>query len=495
MSGRELPGGWTIELDPGARRTDGGTVLVGGNPLRVLRLSEAGARWLDGVARGDALSSAASSRRLAQRLVDAGLARPVPPGARGEVGADLAVVIPVRDDPAGLSRTLASLRAVATAATVVVDDASPVAVVLDDAEGVTVVRNDRRLGPAGARERGWRATDAPLIAFVDADIAVDEDGVQGSGTRQPGWLEPLLAHFDDPDVGAVAPRVACSQGTAPAWLAAYEEVRSPLDMGPRGASVRPGGTVGYVPTALLVARRSALESVGGFDTTMEVGEDVDLVWRLLAAGWRVHYEPAVVVHHPIRPALGAWARQRFRYGTSAATLAARHGGMVAPLRISGWSALAWAAVLAGRPVLGVGVGAGTTLALVPKLRALRHPPAEAMRIAGVGNLRAGEAAADALWRVWWPVALASALLWRRSRPALAAAAVVPPVVEWRRRRPGLGALGYGLLRRADDAAYGAGVWAGCIRARSMRALLPSPTGPVAPPERVGPPAGAGRDYE
>ena len=216
-----------------------------------------------------------------------------------------------------------------------------------------------------------------------------------------------------------------------------------------------------------------------------MGEDVDLVWRLVAARWRVHYEPGVVVRHPIRPSLGAWARQRFRYGTSAAPLAARHGANVTPLRLSGWSALAWSAVLAGRPVLGLGVGAGTTAALIPKLRALRHPGAESLRIAGIGNLRAGEAAADALWRVWWPLALVLALVSRRSRLALAAAAAVPPILEWRRGRPALGPLRFSVLRRADDLAYGSGVWAGCFRARSARALLPSFTGPMAPPERAG----------
>jgi mycofactocin system glycosyltransferase len=485
VTGEALPPGWSIELDPGVRRIDDGSVLVGGTPLRLLRLSPAGARWLDDIAGGGAVPPAEGSRRLARRLVDAGMARALPPAGGGAAVTEVAVVVPVRDDAPGLARTLAAIGAMGVAEVVVVDDASsdPSAVAAAVAgHGAIVLRNDHRLGPASARERGWRATSAPVVAFLDADVwpaALDEE-------RSGGWLDVLLAHFGDPTVGAVAPRVQSAPGSAPGWLVAYEAVRSPLDMGDRAASVRPGAAVGYVPTAALVVRRAALDAVGGFDTALSVGEDVDLVWRLVADGWRVQYEPAVGAWHPTRPDLRAWVAQRFAYGTSAAPLAARHGDAVAPLRLSGWSAMAWSAVLAGRPALGAGIGAGTTVAMVPKLRRLRHPWQESARIAGMGNLRAGQAVADALWRVWWPAALA--LLARRRRLLVLLGAVVPPLLEWRRRRPRLGVAAFVALRRADDMAYGAGVWAGCLRAGtpSLRALLPSFTGPMAPPEPAGP---------
>ena len=48
-----------------------------------------------------------------------------------------------------------------------------------------------------------------------------------------------------------------------------------------------------MPTAALVVRRAVLED--GLDTALRYGEDVDLVWRLHDAGWRVRYDPAVVV--------------------------------------------------------------------------------------------------------------------------------------------------------------------------------------------------------
>ncbi len=51
-------------------------------------------------------------------------------------------------------------------------------------------------GPAAARNAGLGQVTTPLVAFVDSDCVPD-----------PHWLEPLLGHFDDPMVAAVAPRI------------------------------------------------------------------------------------------------------------------------------------------------------------------------------------------------------------------------------------------------------------------------------------------------
>ncbi len=239
----------------------------------------------------------------------------------------------------------------------------------------------------------------------------------------------------------------------------------------------------YVPTAALIVRRHALEATGGFDEDMRVGEDVDLVWRLAASGAQVRYEPAAEARHPCRPTAAEWLRQRLRYGASAAALAERHGRAVAPLRVSGWSALAWGAAVVGHPVAGAATAAGTTAALTPKLRGLEHPVREAVRIAGFGNLWAGRSVADALRRPWWPLTALLAWRYRPARPAVIAAAVVPGVLEWRAQHEhtSLGPISFAAVLLLDDLAYGAGVWFGCVRARSFRALRPAFSGPFPAP--------------
>src|SRR5690606_24920652 len=151
------------------------------------------------------------------------------------------------------------------------------------------------------------------------------------------------------------------------------------------------------------------------------GEDVDLVWRLVRAGWRCRYEPAAVVHHPPRPAWSAWVRQRIGYGSSAAPLARRHPGMVAPLRMSAWSIATWLLVAARRPVLGAGLALGSAAALVPKLTDV--PPRVAFGLAANGNLRAGAQLADAVRRAWWPILALAAPRSRTARRILIASAI------------------------------------------------------------------------
>jgi len=454
-----LPDGFRIALDSGARWADGGTVLVGGSPIRVLRFTPAGHALVDRLAAGEPVPRSTGAQSLARRLLDAGLAHPRPPATDSML--EVAVVIPVRNDAQGLAATLPALPR--TAAIVVVDDASTDAEAVSPNEtrpGTTLLRRSVQGGPAAARNDGWRATDAPFVAFVDANCE-----------PEPGWLDALFPHFADPKVAAVAPRILPPAGTGNGGaLAAYEAVASPLDLGPREANVRPGSPVAYVPTAALVVRRGALEELGGFDETLTVGEDVDFVWRLAAAGWTVRYEPRAVVRHPIRSGWSAWLQQRFRYGTSAAPLARRHGWAVAPAVMAPWTAGAWALLAAGQPLLGV-VTAGCSAAAL--LRAV--PRGEAFRLAGLGHLRGGLGLARALRRAWAPTAVIMAVAGRRdrgTRAALAAAVVLPGVAEWVRRRPRLDPARFSALHLADDLAYAGGVWAGCARERSARALLP-----------------------
>lgn len=459
-----LPPGWGIKLSPEARRIEAGRVLIGGSPLRILRLTAAGYRWLDDLAAGQPLSPPAKPRILARRLVEAGLADPLPPPDTRATPRDVAVVVPVRDDAPGLVKTLAGIGAVGEV--VVVDDASrePAAVELDETVA-TILRNEHPVGPGGARERGWRSTSRPFIAFVDANV-------EAQGT----WLAPLLTQLSDPSVGAVAPRVVAHPGRAPRTLARYEATRSPLDLGRNAREVRSHSPLPYVPTATLLVRREALEAVAGFDVDLRVGEDVDLVWRLEAHGWRVRYEPGATVSHPTRASYTLWMRQRVTYGTSAAPLRRRHGARCAPLEISFSNLAPWLALLAGRPVLAAGLGATSVLTLSRRLTGVDHPTRHAAEIVGQGHLQAGRAFADALRRPWWPLAAALALRWPQARPTLLAALILPPLLDRIDAPPQLDPVRYAVLRLVDDLAYGTGVWIGCVRERSGRALLPKLSG-------------------
>jgi hypothetical protein len=202
---------------------------------------------------------------------------------------------------------------------------------------------------------------------------------------------------------------------------------------------------------------------------MRLGEDVDLVWRLVDAGHRCRYEPATVVHHEARPTVAALLRQRVGYGRSAAPLSRRHPRALAPLRMSGWSAAVWLLVAARRPLLALGLAGGTTVALQRKLHDV--PPADAARLAARGHLAAGRQWAQAIVRVWWPIALVAACVCRRARLPVAAAFVAPAVIDAVRSRSAQPLLD-APLGTIEQMAYGAGVWAGAVAERTPGPLLP-----------------------
>ena len=488
-------------LDGSYRRPGDGRVVIGGSPLRLLTLSAGGVEVMRSIERdGSPVALDAGVMSLLGRLLDLGIVHPVHDNASDQasdnapdhtIPGSLTIVTPFhRDlDPAGPTPTGATGAAAGAAVrlsgvdpTIVVDDASCPALRRDeiaagddmrDIDGVRLVRLvrlDRNVGPGGARNAGLHLVDTAFVAFVDADVEIDDASIRD-----------LLAWFDDPTVALVAPRIRATAGTG--RLARFEALRSPLDLGAEPARVAPTTRVSYVPAAVLVCRTEALRAVGGFDQALRWGEDVDLVWRLHAAGWRCRYEPTVVALHRTRPSLRAWVEQRFRYGTSAAPLAERHPGALAPVRMSGWSAATGAPIAAGIPLLGIAVGVGTTVALVRKLRQV--PPIESIRLAGMGNLYAGRLLATTVTRTWWPVAATAAVLSRRARRLLLAAVVVPIVLDRRADRAGragragraesavVDPITYAALHLLDDFAYGAGVWVGAWRRRSAAALLPS----------------------
>lgn len=164
-------------------------------------------------------------------------------------------------------------------------------------------------GLGAARERGWRATTAPVVGFLDDDAVAP-----------PGWLRLAVDHF-----ASAAPLAACLGGPTrgqweippPAWLDAglslYLTVWAPY------AERRESATDHLFVGANMFFRRAALEAVHGFDAglgrrgaSLLSHEESDLWDRLRAAGYRGVYEPSLWVFHyvPAARLTPAWFRRR-----------------------------------------------------------------------------------------------------------------------------------------------------------------------------------------
>ncbi|MEV8547219.1 mycofactocin biosynthesis glycosyltransferase MftF [Streptomyces sp. NPDC051572] len=458
---RPLPLGFRVRLGPRVRVLAGGTVLVGGAPTTVITLRRAAvSEFRDRELRvRDRRTSA-----LANRLIDLGMADPLPTRCPAQATDDVTLVIPVRDRPDQLRRLLASIDP--GHRVLVLDDASADPGAIRDAArtaGAEVVRLDVNVGPAAARNAGLARIRTAFVAFVDSDVELTD-----------GALTRLRTFFDDPNVALVAPRVRGRvAGARATWFAAYDADRSSLDLGPTPGTVKPGSPVGWLPSACLLGRTAAL--AGGFDPGMRVGEDVDLVWRLVGEGHRVQYVPSVEVLHDSRTSAAEVLRRKFFYGTSAGELASRHGSAVAPAVFTPWTLAVVVVLLCRRrwslPVA-TAVVAGVSVKIAGKLPVEQDALRIASGLAAQGALAAVSQTAGLALRHWWPLGLLGAVSSRRLRGFVLAAAAAEAVSDYVRIRPRLDPVRFGLARRLDDLAYGAGVWAGCLRSRSFRALRP-----------------------
>lgn len=153
---------------------------------------------------------------------------------------------------------------------------------------VRVLTQDRNQGPAAARNRGWRASDSAIVAFTDDDC-----------TPSPGWLAALVEALADADVVS---------GPTTASPGAYDR------LGPWSYWMEDDGSSGYFSTCNVAYRREVLEAVGGFDQVgfsyqragsrvrrCMNGEDTDLAWRAIGAGFRTGVAVTATVEHEVFP--------------------------------------------------------------------------------------------------------------------------------------------------------------------------------------------------
>ena len=194
---------------------------------------------------------------------------------------DVALVIPARN----AERTLdACLRAVVPLLDrelreiVVVDDGSTDATAAIAARFPVRVVHGSGEGPSRARNLGWRTTAAELVWFVDADCVAEA-----------GALPPLLELIER--TGCAGAGGTYTNASPESWLATAIDD----EIAVRHAAMVE--SVDYLATFDVMYRREVLEKVGGFDESLVRAEDVDLAWRILAAGGELRFTPRSRVAH------------------------------------------------------------------------------------------------------------------------------------------------------------------------------------------------------
>jgi N-acetylglucosaminyl-diphospho-decaprenol L-rhamnosyltransferase len=170
---------------------------------------------------------------------------------------------------------------------------------------VRVIVNDENVGFCRANNRAIGATTAPYLLLINTDARLTD-----------GCADAMLGYFErDPKAAVVGPRLVYGDGSFQRWTAGrsltltscanyYLGLDRLAQRVPALAGIyltydtdqpfRPG----WVTSAVMLLRRSALDEIGLLDESIFVYmDDVDLCQRATDAGWHVWYAADTTAVH------------------------------------------------------------------------------------------------------------------------------------------------------------------------------------------------------
>jgi glycosyltransferase involved in cell wall biosynthesis len=226
----------------------------------------------------------------------------------------ISVVIPAFNAEATISKVVEAVRGQDLSEeleVIVVDDGSTDQTAAKARQsGAVVVRQESR-GPAGARNTGWRTAHGMTVLFTDSDCRPHRD-----------WARKLLAGFTDPEVAAVAGSYGIWNPQS--WLARHIHAEIMDRHAGMPSSIRAFGSYN------VAIRKEVLEKLDGFDDNYPraSGEDNDLSYRILEAGFTIAFRREALVDHLHQESIVPYLREQARHGYYRMLLYRTHPKMV-----------------------------------------------------------------------------------------------------------------------------------------------------------------------
>lgn len=166
-------------------------------------------------------------------------------------------------------------------------------------------------GPAAARNRGAKEAQGQVLAFTDSDCVPHKD-----------WLSKLTQGFGENNIAVVMGSYGIANSHNPLAVCVYKEIL-----------FRHENLLSSFPKVFgsynFCIRKEVFDQVGGFNASYRQasGEDNDLSYKVISAGWRIYFERKALVNHYHTQALSRYLKEQFRHGMWRAQMYLDHPAM------------------------------------------------------------------------------------------------------------------------------------------------------------------------
>lgn len=182
-----------------------------------------------------------------------------------------------------------------------------------------LLRNERRNAAAG-RNIGIGVARGDVIAFIDGDAVASRN-----------WLSSIAKAFErNSAVGVGGPDLLPEDSEYKARAIGLV-MTSPLA---RGGRLNPSTQhtmmekeryVEHIPTCNLCLKKEIFQEVGTFDENFVKGQDLELNYRIVKAGYKLLYSPSIKVVHYRKHHIRHFASQIYKWAKAKVAIIKKHG--------------------------------------------------------------------------------------------------------------------------------------------------------------------------
>ena len=262
----------------------------------------------------------------------------------------VSVLMPVLNEEASVAQAIRSILAQDVPVEVLVADAGSTdatiakITAMNDSR-IKIFANPKRNIPSGLNTALAHA-EGQFIARVDAHASINDE-----------YLRTAISCLEDPTIAAVG---GLKKGVARTATGRAISVALGSRFGVGNSIYHYGQYAQDTDHASFgVYRTDVARKIAGWDEMLAVNEDVDFDYRIQKAGYRIRFEPSMVVSWNVRETLFDFARQYRRYGRGKAQMVRKNGPsairmrhLIAPLLVFDFC-LAGACVIVRRPKFAV----------------------------------------------------------------------------------------------------------------------------------------------